>query len=68
MRSLQRFSSRLILALLTAFQVVAQTKLPHPMKDGFALPNGWQITPIGHSVPTEDMVLKLIDSPDDRVI
>jgi YVTN family beta-propeller protein len=38
------------------------------MRDGYALPNGWKITPPGRSIATEDMVLKLIPSPDDRVV
>ena len=69
MHSLRRSSGLLILALVTTLQTVSsQTKLPHLMQNGFALPNGWQITPAGHAVTTEDMVLKLINSPDDRVI
>jgi YVTN family beta-propeller protein len=69
MHFLRRFSRPLIVGLIATLQTVSsQTKLPHPMKDGFSLPNGWQITPAGRAVPTEDMVLKLIDSPDDRVI
>ena len=45
-----------------------QARLPHATPDGYALPNGWKITPRGSSVATEDMVLKLVDSPDDRVV
>ena len=48
--------------------VFAQHQLPRATPEGFALPNGWSITPVGRFVPTEDMVLKLLISPDDRVV
>jgi YVTN family beta-propeller protein len=44
------------------------TQLPHPTSDGYELPNGWRITPAGRAIATEDMVLKLVASPDDRVV
>ena len=45
------------------------TQLPHSISGGFDLPNGWRITPAGKPiVQTEDMVLKMIMSPDGRVI
>lgn len=43
-------------------------QVPHSTQAGFALPNGWSITPAGRSVKTEDMVLKLIPAPDDRIV
>ena len=48
--------------------LLAQTQLPHAVGDGFALPNGWKITPPGRFIATEDMVLKLITSPDERLV
>ncbi len=43
-------------------------QLPHATPDGYALPNGWMITPPSHRIPTEDMVLKIVTSPDNRVL
>jgi YVTN family beta-propeller protein len=51
---------------LAALSLNAQ--LPHATESGFALPNGWSITPAGRSVGTEDMVLKLVTAPDDKVV
>ena len=42
---------------------------PKPIPGGFALPNGWRITPAGPAVADlNDLVLKLTPSPDGRVI
>ncbi|MCX6622310.1 MAG: beta-propeller fold lactonase family protein [Acidobacteria bacterium] len=42
---------------------------PHPLPDGgYALPNGWKITPFGKSIPTEDLILNLQPSPDGKVV
>ncbi len=41
---------------------------PGPIDNGYALPNGWRITPVGESVPTEDLPTQLIASPDGAVI
>ncbi|HEX4164069.1 MAG TPA: beta-propeller fold lactonase family protein [Bryobacteraceae bacterium] len=59
-----------LLVLLAAVTLLAgQAELPHRTSDGYALPNGWKITPAGHdAIVTEDMVLKLVTSPDDRVV
>jgi YVTN family beta-propeller protein len=54
------------LTLLAALCSSAQT--PHATGSGFALPNGWSISPAGRSVGTEDMVLKLVTAPDDKVV
>jgi YVTN family beta-propeller protein len=43
-----------------------QREQPHPNPDGFALPNGWRITPLGKSIPTEDLVLDTLATPDGR--
>jgi YVTN family beta-propeller protein len=56
------------LLLLSASALAGQAQLPHSTESGFALPNGWSITPAGRSVRTEDMVLKLVTSPDDRLV
>ena len=42
---------------------------PHALPEGgFSLPNGWKITPVGKSIPTEDLILNLQPSPDGRVV
>jgi YVTN family beta-propeller protein len=61
-----RATGTVLVALFSG--VPAQPQLPRPTPDGYALPNGWRITPPGRFVDTEDMVLKLITSPDDRVV
>ncbi len=41
---------------------------PHPIPGGYSLPNGWRITPVGKALPTEDLLLNLIASPDEKVV
>jgi YVTN family beta-propeller protein len=57
-------------SLVTAF---AQSKAggdvwPGPIDGGYLLPNGWRITPIGKSVPTEDLILNMVLSPDKKCV
>src|ERR1700720_1297223 len=40
----------------------------HSVSDGYALPNGWRITPLGKAIVTEDMVINETLSPDGRVV
>jgi YVTN family beta-propeller protein len=55
--------------LLLAFWAMhAWAQLPKPVQGGYDLPNGWKITPAGRAIVTEDMVLKVIVSPDGRAI
>jgi len=35
---------------------------------GYELPNGWRLTPLGRSIPTEDMVLNVSLAPDRKAI
>jgi YVTN family beta-propeller protein len=44
--------------------VLSAQNVPHPFSGGFALPNGWRLTPTGKSIPTEDMVLNAVAAPD----
>ena len=37
---------------------------PQAIQGGYALPNGWRITPLGRSIPTEDMLLSATAAPD----
>jgi YVTN family beta-propeller protein len=47
----------------------ATTALPGPTPGGFDLPNGWRVTPAGKPIAElGDLVLKVVRSPDGRVI
>lgn len=59
-------SQRVLLFLILVASAFAQ--LPQKTADGYALPNGWRITPVGRSVPTEDMLLNLALAPDGRAV
>jgi hypothetical protein len=54
--------------LLTFWAIHAWAQLPKPIQGGYDLPNGWKITPAGRAIVTEDMVLKVVASPDGRSI
>src|SRR5882724_11174130 len=54
-----RFFSTLLIA-----GIIAAQQLPRAIPGGYELPNGWRLTPLGRSVPTEDMVLNVSVSPD----
>src|SRR3954453_17710568 len=57
----------LAVLLLVAFCALA-AQAPHPIAGGYSLPNGWQITPVGRAIPTEDLILNLTASKDNRVV
>ena len=57
-----RFSIALLATVFSAQQ------LPHPTPNGYDLPNGWKITPLGSAVQTEDMVLGLSMAPDHKSV
>ena len=58
---------RRLLPFFLAMAALAQ--LPHELPEGgFALPNGWKITPFGKSIPTEDLILNMQPAPDGRVV
>jgi hypothetical protein len=42
-------------SLILVGALCLNAQLPHATQSGFALPNGWSITPVGRSVRTEDM-------------
>ena len=55
------------LALFGCLLAPAQ-QLPRPIQGGYELPNGWRLTPMGRAIPTEDMVLNIVPSPDGRAM
>jgi len=48
--------------------LLALWAMPTPIQGGFDLPNGWKITPAGRAIVTEEMVPKVVASPDGRAI
>ena len=54
--------------LLTVASLLLSQDKPHPIPGGFALPNGWRITPLGKFIPTEDLVLNTLAAPDGRAV
>ncbi|HET8546950.1 MAG TPA: hypothetical protein VFL57_03060 [Bryobacteraceae bacterium] len=55
-----------IAAVLLIAGLFAQA--PRPLTDGYSLPNGWRITPVGRAVAAEDLILNLTSSPDRRIV
>jgi YVTN family beta-propeller protein len=53
---------RTILFLTSVVLLPAQT--PQPIPGGYALPNGWRLTPLGKNLETNDMVLNATAAPD----
>lgn len=43
---------------------VGQAEWPGKTPEGVLLPNGWRITPIGKAIPTEDLLLQMVPTPD----
>ncbi len=60
------FYKVLFLAAAAAYSLLAQA--PHPVPGGYSLPNGWTITPVGKAIHTEDLILNLVASKDERVV
>jgi YVTN family beta-propeller protein len=56
-----------VVSILLSQEKVSQEK-PHALSGGYALPNGWRITPLGKAIVTEDMVINETLSPDGRVV
>src|SRR5262245_17552246 len=56
-----------VLPLIAISLLLAQEK-PHPIPGGYALPNGWRITPLGKAIPTEDLIADTVVSPDGRAV
>ena len=46
----------------------ANAQIPQPIAGGYALPNGWRLTPAGKSLETSDMVLNAVAAPDGQAV
>lgn len=57
-----------VLYALFPLSLLSAQQSPHSLPNGYALPNGWTITPAGKSIPAHDMVLNLSMAPDGRSI
>src|SRR5258708_37278535 len=55
---------------LFAFLIIAvvSAQAPHPIPGGFSLPNGWRITPAGKAIATQDLILNLAPSKDQKIV
>jgi YVTN family beta-propeller protein len=54
------------LGVCTFVLVPGWSEIPHRTPDGYALPNGWSISPVGQSTVTEDMPLNISAAPDGK--
>ena len=61
-----RIRLALVIALGGTTLFIAQR--PGPSTDGYLLPNGWRITPIGKVIHTEDLILSILPTPDSRAV
>ncbi|MBI2435420.1 MAG: beta-propeller fold lactonase family protein [Candidatus Hydrogenedentes bacterium] len=44
--------------------VAAAAQQTGPIPEGYLLPNGWRITPVGNVVKTHDLLLNIVNAPD----
>ena len=66
---LLRATAPLCCCFSAALAQTSESTAPHAIPGGYALPNGWRITPAAlRLIPTEDMVLKVIVAPDGRAV
>jgi YVTN family beta-propeller protein len=61
-----RLRSVLLLTLLVCFATLFLAQLPGPSPDGYLLPNGWRLSPVGKMVHTEDLLLNIVPTPDGK--
>src|SRR5258705_6423472 len=41
---------------------------PGPSTEGYVLPNGWRISPVGKVIHTGDLILNILPTPDSRAM
>jgi len=68
MMLLRRCAGVLAIAIIVSTTGSNAADWPGPTADGYLLPNGWRLTPVGKTIPTEDLLLNLLPSPDGRVV
>lgn len=56
----------LLLALCTTTAAPPEATRPGPTGDGFRLPNGWTLTPVGRHVETTDLPLNIVPLKDGK--
>src|SRR6516225_8477229 len=59
----------LVTACLISFAPLVAQETPRyagPSKDGFVLPNGWVVSPVGEQIRMTDLPLNIIALPDSR--
>jgi YVTN family beta-propeller protein len=61
----RRLSAAIAVASLCS---IVWGQAPHPIAGGYSLPNGWRITPAGKAIQTEDLILNLTQSKDERIV
>jgi len=66
--SLWKCMCAFVIALTLSVSAAETADWPGPISGGYLLPNGWRITPVGKAVPTEDLILNLLPSPDGKVV
>lgn len=61
---------RIILSLASVLSCAGDVnaQVPQPIAGGYALPNGWRVTPAGKSLETSDMVLNAVAAPDGQAV
>jgi YVTN family beta-propeller protein len=61
-----RASSFLVLLLAIPLAAQEPPKFPGPTKEGFLLPNGWHLTPVGKHAVTTDLPLNILPLADNK--
>ena len=59
---------RIAFLFSSAVALACAQAVPQAISGGYALPNGWRLTPVGKSIPTEDMVLNAVAAPDGAAV
>lgn len=56
------------LTALLACTLAAAAEWPGATDEGYLLPNGWRMTPLGTHIPTNDLLLEIVPAPDNAVM
>ena len=58
------FRIMIVIAVVGLSTWTGAAEMPGPIEGGFKLPNGWQITPVGKAIPTNDLLTNLVPTSD----